>query len=110
MADTAKKSLVEPEMNLDCSLDCLLSSSVLQAKRLMEEFVKLKKAVAAAMGVLATLLIEALEKEKNAGEEEGQAPQEWMGDDVSSLERLNHLWMCLVVTENANLNSNGIWS
>lgn len=55
----------------------------------MEEVVKLKEAVAAAMRALATLLMAA--SEKNAGEEEGKPPEEWMADDVSSLERLNHV-------------------
>ena len=77
----------------------------------MEEVVKMKEAVAAAMLALATLLMEA--SEKNGGEEDGKPPEEWMVDDVSSLERLNHVWICLVcqwATENANLNLNEIWS
>jgi hypothetical protein len=102
MTDAAKKSLVW--LNLGCSPDWLLSSSVLQeANGLMEEVVKmkLKEGVAAAMLALATLLMEA--SKKNAGEEEEKPPEEWMVDDVSSLERLK-------VRQNANLNLNGIWS
>ena len=109
MADAAVISLVW--LILCCSPDCLLSSSVLQAKRSMEEVVMLKEAVAAAMGAMATPLMDA--SEKNAGEEERKPPEGWMADDVSSSERLNHVWMSLVcwwVTENANLNLNGIWS
>jgi hypothetical protein len=77
----------------------------------MKEVVKMKEAVSAAMRALATLLMKA--SQKNAGEEEGKPPEEWMVDDVSSLERLNHVRICLVcwwVTENANLNLNGNWS
>ena len=75
MVDAAKKSLVW--LNLDCSPDCLLLSSVLQANRLMEEVVKMKEAVAAAMLALTTPLME-------ASKEEGKSPEEWMVDDVSS--------------------------
>jgi hypothetical protein len=109
VADAAKINLVW--LNLGCSPGCLLSSSVLQANRLVEEVVKMKEAVAAAMLALATLLMEA--PENNVGGGEGKPPEEWMVDDVSSLERLNHVWICLVcrwVTENANLNLNGTWS
>jgi len=93
-------------LNLGCSPD-YLSFSVLQANRLIEEVVKLKEAVAAAM---AALVIETSEK-KAVGEQE-KPPEEWMADDVSSSERLNHVWICLVcwwVTENANPKMNGIW-
>jgi hypothetical protein len=79
----------------------------------MEEVAKLKEAVAAAMEALATLLTEA--SEKKAGEQEGKPPEEWMADDVSSSECLNHVWICFAcwwVTENANLTLNEIrsWS
>ena len=76
----------------------------------MEEVAKLKEAVAAAMQALITLLTEA--SEKNAGEEEGKPLEEWMADDVSSSEYLNHVWICFLCwreTENANLNLNEIW-
>lgn len=96
--------------NLGCAPDCLLSFSVPRVNRLhMEEFVKMKEAVpAAAMLALATLLLEA--SEETPKEEEGMPPEEWMVDDVS-LEPLTRVWICLVcwwVTENANLNLNGI--
>jgi len=71
----------------------------------------MKEAVAVAMRALATLLMGV--SVKNAGEEEGKPPEEWMADDVSSLECPNHVWICFVcwwVTENGNLNLNGIWS
>jgi len=70
----------------------------------MEEVAKIKYAVAAAMRALETLLMDALEKNAR---EEGKPPEEWMIDAVSSSERLNHVWICLVcwwVTENAYLN------
>jgi hypothetical protein len=67
----------------------------------MEEVVKLKEVVAAAM---AALLMDASEK---AVGEEGKPPEEWMADDVSSSERLYYVWICLVcwwLTENPILN------
>jgi len=57
----------------------------------MEEVVKLKEVVAAA---IAALLMDA--SEKKAVGEEGKPPEEWMADDVSSSERLNHVGICLV--------------
>lgn len=76
----------------------------------MVEVVKLKEAVAAEK---AALMMEA--SERKAGEEEGKPPEEWMADDVSSSECLNHVCICLVcwwVIENANLSLNAIcgWS
>ena len=87
VADAAKVSLVW--LNLGCSPDFLLLSLVLQAKRLMEEVVKLEEAVAAAMRVVAALLMEA--SENNAGEEERKPPGEWMADDASLSARLKHV-------------------
>ena len=56
----------------------------------MEEFVKLKEVASVAK---AALLMNASEK---AAVEEEKAPKEWMADDVSSSECLNHVWICLV--------------
>jgi len=59
---------------------------------------------------MAALSMEA--SEKVVVGEEGKPPEEWMADDVSSSERLNHVWICLVcwwVIENANSNLIAIW-